>query len=81
MRRVPRDSAVTFTAVDQSVQNLAATVAPLAGGILATAVGIRPALVVAATLGVLAFAMFGVEGRGLGTRIAKAAGMIRSPTA
>ena len=81
MRRVPRGSAVTFTAVDQSVQNLAATVAPLAGGVLATAVGIRPALVVAAALGVLAFAMFGVEGRGLGTRIARTAGVIHTPSA
>ena len=74
MRRVPRRYAVTFTAIDQSTQNLAATVAPLAGGVLATQLGIRPALVAATAIGVAAFVLFSLEGRGVATRVARAAG-------
>ena len=77
MRRVPRHSAVTFTAVDQSAQNLAAIIAPLAGGVLATAFGIRPALLVAAAVGVAAFALFALEGRGVATRVARSVGLLR----
>lgn len=71
MRRVPPRSAVTFTAIDQSAQNLAAAIAPLAAGLIATAVGIRPALVVASVVGVSAFALFALEGRGLATRVVR----------
>ena len=63
MRRVPRPWAVSFTAIDQSTQNLAATIAPLTGGLLATVFGIRYALAIATCLGVIAFVLFALEGR------------------
>ncbi len=66
MRRVPPRSAVTFTAIDQSTQNLAATLAPIASVLIATAVGVRPALLLASVMGVMAFGLFVLEGRSPG---------------
>ena len=65
MQRVPRRHGVTFTAVDQSAQNLAATVAPLLGGVVAVQLGIRTGLILSAVLGVASFALFAAEGRGI----------------
>lgn len=65
MQRVPRRHAVTFTAVDQSAQNLAATFAPLLGGIVAVQFGIRVGLILSAALGVASFLLFAAEGRGI----------------
>ena len=58
MRRLPGELAVTFSSVDQSVQNLALVVAPNIGGLLAVVIGIRETLVVVALVGAVAFALF-----------------------
>ncbi len=65
MQRVPSSRAVTFTSIDQSGQYLAASIAPIAGGLVAVVFGIRAALVVASSLGVVAFVLFSLESRGI----------------
>ncbi len=61
MKRVPARHGVTFTSVDYTAQNVALMVAPIVGGLLATAIGLRPALVVAAVVGLCGFALFALE--------------------
>ena len=63
MRRLPSELAVTFSSVDQSVQNLALVVAPNVGGVLAIAFGVRATLVVVALVGAVAFALFAWNAR------------------
>lgn len=63
MKRVPRDHGVTFSSVDQTLQNLALIIAPSAGGILATAIGVRYGLFVAALVAVGGFALFALDWR------------------
>jgi MFS family permease len=63
MQRVPHSVGVTFSSVDQTVQNLAYVVGPLSGGLLAGAVGIRPGLLVAALVTGVSAAMFGLHWR------------------
>jgi Na+/melibiose symporter-like transporter len=63
MRRIPLEHGVTFSSVDQSLQNLAIVIAPNISGLLAVAIGIRPTLVVVAVLGLVAFALFALEVR------------------
>ena len=63
MKRVPREQGVTFSSVDQSLQNLALIVAPSAGGILAVTIGVRYGLVVAAVVALAGFALFAGEWR------------------
>jgi predicted MFS family arabinose efflux permease len=63
MRRVPLEHGVTFSSVDQSVQNLALVIAPNIGGALAVAFGIRTALLVVALLGAVAFVLFAWNAR------------------
>jgi len=58
MRRLPSELAVTFSSVDQSVQNLALVVAPNIGGLLSVVIGIRATLLVVALVGAVAFALF-----------------------
>ncbi len=58
MRRIPRQQGVTFSAVDQSLQNFALIVAPSLGGFLAGVIGIRESLVVTATVAFGAFSLF-----------------------
>jgi MFS transporter len=58
MRRVPMRLGVTFASIDQTIQNAALIVAPIAGGTLSVAIGIRNALVVAALVSVAGFALF-----------------------
>lgn len=58
MRRVPREHGVTFSSVDQTLQNLALVIAPSLGGVLAVTVGVRPGLAVAAAVALVGFAMF-----------------------
>jgi hypothetical protein len=58
MRRLPTEHGVTFSSVDQSVQNLALVVAPNVGSLLAVALGIREALLVVALVGAVAFMLF-----------------------
>jgi hypothetical protein len=63
MRRVPLEHGVTFSSVDQSVQNLALVVVPNVGGVLAVAFGVRTALLVVALVGAVAFALFAWNAR------------------
>ena len=61
MRRMPREHGVTFSSVDQSIQNFAFVLAPNAGGFLAVAFGARTALLVVAAIGFAAFVLFAVD--------------------
>jgi hypothetical protein len=63
MRRLPSEHGVTFSAVDQSLQNLALVVTPNIGGFLAVALGARGALILVAAVGFAAFALFALEAR------------------
>ena len=63
MHRIPPEHGVTFSSVDQSLQNFALVVAPNVGGILAVAIGAREALLVVAAVGFAALALFALEGR------------------
>ena len=63
MRRIPREHGVTFSSVDQSVQNLALVVTPNIGGLLVVALGAREALVILALVGGAAFALFALDAR------------------
>jgi hypothetical protein len=58
MRRVPLEHGVTFSSVDQSVQNLALVVTPNIGGLLAVAMGARTSLLVVALVGAASFALY-----------------------
>jgi hypothetical protein len=61
MRRMPKEHGVTFSSVDQSIQNFAFVLAPNAGGFLAVAFGARVGLVVVAAISFAAFVLFAVE--------------------
>ena len=61
MRRLPRELGVTFSSVDQSLQNLALIVAPNVGGLLAVALGARQALLVVAAVGLVSFGLFALH--------------------
>ena len=63
MRRVPLDQGVTFSSVDQSVQNLALVLAPNVGGLLAAVMGARGALLLVALVGAVAFVLFAWNAR------------------
>ena len=63
MRRVPIEQGVTFSSVDQSVQNFALVLAPSLGGVVAAAMGARTALLVVALVGAVAFALFAWNAR------------------
>jgi len=63
MRRVPIDQGVTFSSVDQSVQNFALVLAPNIGGVIALALGARTALLAVALMGAIAFALFAWNAR------------------
>ena len=63
MRRLPTEHGVTFSSVDQSVQNLALVIAPNVGSVLAVALGVRTALLVVALVGAVAFALFAWNAR------------------
>ena len=61
MRRVPMRLGVTFASIDQTIQNAALIVAPIAGGTLSVAIGIRHALVVASIVSVAGFGLFALD--------------------
>ena len=73
MRRIPVEHGVTFSSVDQSLQNLAIVIAPNVGGILALAIGVRWSLVVVAVVGFVAFLLFAIETRARRAAAARAA--------
>ena len=63
MRRIPADHGITFSSVDQSVQNLALVITPNIGGVLALTLGVREALIVVASVGFVAFVLFLLDSR------------------
>ena len=63
MRRIPAEHGVTFSSVDQSLQNLAIVIAPNLGGALVLALGVRQSLLVLAGVSFAAFILFAVEAR------------------
>lgn len=63
MHRIPPEHGVTFSSVDQSLQNFALVVAPNVGGLVALALGVREALLVVAVVGFAAAALFALERR------------------
>ena len=63
MRRLPPEHGVTFSSVDQSVQNFALVIAPNVGGVLAVALGVRETLLLVALVGAAAFALFAWNAR------------------
>lgn len=65
MRTFPKELGVTYSSVDQSVQNFALIVAPTIAGFLAVALGSRQALLVTASVGFVAVALFALEARSL----------------
>jgi hypothetical protein len=70
MRRIPREHGMTFSSVDQSLQNLGLIVAPSLGGLLEVAIGIRNGLIVTAAVGLAALVLFAFDwwGRRAGAR-------------
>jgi hypothetical protein len=63
MQRIPRELGVTFSSVDQSVQNFALVVSPSIAGLLAATLGLRETLLVVAAVGFGALALFAVAER------------------
>lgn len=58
MKRIPTRYAVTFSAVDYAIVNVAGIAGPLIGVLLADAVGIQTALLVGAGVSLVAFGLF-----------------------
>ncbi|HUQ43119.1 MAG TPA: MFS transporter [Candidatus Limnocylindria bacterium] len=79
MRRVPSENGVTFSSVDQSIQNFALIIAPNIGGLLTVALGARTSLIVVAGVGLAAFGAFAWGNRAAG-RPATAGGSVAGPT-
>jgi predicted MFS family arabinose efflux permease len=77
MRTFPKEHGVTFSSVDQSVQNFALVVTPNIAGFLAIALGSRHTLLLTAAVGFVAVALFALEARS--TRVARAAAMAPVP--
>ena len=61
MDAIPRAHGVTFSSVDQSLQNFALIVAPNLGGLLAVTVGVRPGLISAAAVLAVALVLFAAD--------------------
>jgi hypothetical protein len=80
MRRIPAEHGVTFSSVDQTVQNLGFIVAPNLGGVLAVTIGVRFGLVAAAVVLGLAFAWFAIDQATSGDR-ARRMEPVAEPTA
>jgi hypothetical protein len=64
MRTFPKELGVTFSSVDQSLQNFSLIVAPNVAGFLAVALGSRTTLLVIAAIGFLAVILFAAQARG-----------------
>jgi hypothetical protein len=63
MDRIPREHNLTFVSVDQTLQNVALTLAPSLGGTLAVVIGVRWGLVLAAAVGFVAMLLFAADRR------------------
>jgi hypothetical protein len=66
MRSIPREHGVTFSSVDQSLQNFGLVVAPNLGGLLAATIGVRPGLAISTAVIAAAFGLFAVTEHGSG---------------
>jgi hypothetical protein len=73
MRRMPPAHGVTFSSVDQSLQNFAIIIGPNIGGALVLSIGVREALLVLAGVGFAAFALFALDARARAGRPEQAA--------
>jgi hypothetical protein len=65
MRTFPKELGVTFSSVDQSIQNFSLIVAPNIAGFLAVALGSRVTLLVVASVGFLAVVLFALQARSM----------------
>lgn len=65
LRTFPKELGVTFSSVDQSIQNFALMVAPNIGGYLAVSLGSRQTLLVVAAVGFVGLALFALDARRL----------------
>lgn len=63
LRTIPADHGVTFSSVDQSLSNAAIMIAPVVGGLLTVAMGVRPTLLVMSIVGLIALALFALDAR------------------
>jgi MFS family permease len=63
MRTFPKEHGVTFSSVDQSLQNFALVVSPNVAGFLAVALGSRQTLLLTAAVGFVAVALFAIQAR------------------
>ena len=63
LRTIPAEHGVTFSSVDQSLSNAAIMVAPVVGGLLTVALGIRPTLLVVSIVGLVALVLFALDAR------------------
>lgn len=63
MRTIPGEHGVTFSSVDQSLSNAAIMIAPVVGGLLTVALGIRETLLVVAIVGLVALILFALDAR------------------
>ena len=79
MRRIPTEHGVTFSSVDQSIQNFAIIVGPSIGGVLAVSLGIRNALLGLAAIGFVAFALFALDASVRRTRRGAVRGTTEAP--
>jgi len=64
MRTFPKELGVTFSSVDQSIQNFSLIVAPNIAGFMAVALGSRTTLLVIAAIGFLSVILFAAQARG-----------------
>jgi hypothetical protein len=58
---IPREHGVTFSSVDQSLQNFGLIVGPNVGGLLAATLGVREGLVVASGVVAIALVLFAID--------------------
>jgi MFS family permease len=63
LRTIPAEHGVTFSSVDQSLSNAAIMIAPVVGGLLTVALGVRPTLLVVAIVGLVALILFALDAR------------------
>lgn len=63
MRRIPHELGVTFSSVDQSVQNFGLILGPTVGGILVPVIGLRHGLLIAGLTLAVALTLFSIDAR------------------
>ncbi|MBI2781621.1 MAG: MFS transporter [Chloroflexi bacterium] len=63
LRTIPAEHGVTFSSVDQSLSNAAIMIAPVVGGLLTVAFGVRETLLVVSLVGLVALVLFALDAR------------------